>query len=96
MDQLAVCLLIFAVTVIGYCSGLYSIATISQISLIALTLTGCLSAKQALGYYSNSNVIMIAGMCVVAAGFNRTAFCARLADGISRLAQGSVKKMMLG
>lgn len=23
MDQLAVCLLIFAVTVIGYCSGLY-------------------------------------------------------------------------
>ena len=39
---------------------------------------------------------MIAGMCVVAAGFNRTAFCARLADGISRLAQGSVKKMMLG
>ena len=73
MDQLAVCLLIFAVTVIGYCSGLYSIATISQISLIALTLTGCLSAKQALGYYSNSNVIMIAGMCVVAAGFNRTA-----------------------
>ena len=58
MDQLAVCLLIFAVTVIGYCSGLYSIATISQISLIALTLTGCLSAKQALGYYSNSNVIM--------------------------------------
>lgn len=62
MDQLAVCLLIFAVTVIGYCSGLYSIATISQISLIALTLTGCLSAKQALGYYSNSNVIMIAGM----------------------------------
>ena len=38
----------------------------------------------------------LTGMCVVAAGFNRTAFCARLADGISRLAQGSVKKMMLG
>ena len=52
--------------------------------------------KAGTGYYSNSNVIMIAGMCVVAAGFNRTAFCARLADGISRLAQGSVKKMMLG
>ena len=94
MDQLTVCLLIFAVTVIGYCSGTYSIATISQTSDCsdAYRMSEC---KAALGSYSNSNVIMIAGMCVVA-GFNRTAFCARLAGRISHLAQGSVKKMMLG
>ncbi len=96
MSQLAICLIIFVVTIAGYCSGLYSLATISLTSLAALTLTGCLEAKEALGYFSNSNVIMIAGMCVVAAGFNRTQFCTNLADSISKVAKGSMSKMMLG
>ena len=95
MSQLAICLIIFAVTIAGYCSGLYSLATISLTSLTALTLTGCLEAKEALGYFSNSNVIMIAGMCVVAAGF-RTQFCTNLADSISKVSKGSMSKMMLG
>lgn len=85
-----------ALTIAGYCSGLYSLATISLTSLTALTLTGCLEAKEALGYFSNSNVIMIAGMCVVAAGFNRTQFCTNLADSISKVSKGSMSKMMLG
>lgn len=96
MSQLTICLIIFAITVCGYCSGLYSLATISQVALMALTLTGCLEVKEALGYYSNSNVIMIAGMCVVAAGFNRTAFCTNLANRISKVSNGNVRKMMLG
>ena len=77
MSQLAVCLFIFAVTIAGYCSGLYSLATISMTSFMALTLTGCLDVKEALSYFANNNVIMIAGMCVVAAGFNRTQFCVK-------------------
>ncbi len=96
MSQLAICLIIFAVNLAGYSSGLYSLATISLTSLTALTLTGCLEAKEALGYFSNSNVIMIAGMCVVAAGFNRTQFCTNLADSISKVSKGSMSKMMLG
>ena len=96
MSQLAVCLFIFAVTIAGYCSGLYSLATISMTSFMALTLTGCLDVKEALSYFANNNVIMIAGMCVVAAGFNRTQFCMSLANGISRVSKGSVNKMMLG
>ena len=71
MSQLTICLIIFAITIIGYCSGKYSLATIAITSLVTLTLTGCLQAKEALGYFANSNVIMIAGMCIVAAGFNR-------------------------
>ena len=67
MSQLAICFIIFAVTIAGYCSGLYSLATISMTSFMALTITGCLDVKEALGYFSNSNVIinviMIAGMC---------------------------------
>ncbi len=88
MSQLAICFIIFAVTIAGYCSGLYSLATISMTSFMALTITGCLDVKEALGYFSNSNVIMIAGMCVVAAGFNRTRFCMNLADSISKVSKG--------
>jgi di/tricarboxylate transporter len=96
MSQLTICLIIFVLTVIGYCSGLYSLTTISLTSMMALTLTGCLDVKEALGYFSNSNVIMIGGMAVVAAGFNRTSFCMKLANTISSVSKGSITKMMFG
>ena len=96
MSQLTICLIIFALTVIGFCSGKYSLATISITSLMALAVTGCLDVKEALAYFSNNNVIMIGGMCVVAAGFNRTQFCSNLADKISNASKGSLNKLMLG
>ena len=96
MSQLTICFIIFILTIIGYCSGLYSLASIALTSMMCLTLTGCLGAKEALGYFANSNVIMVGGMCVVAAGFNRTKFCTNLATGIAQMSRGSVTKMMLG
>lgn len=96
MSQLTICLIIFAFTIVGYCSGKLSLATFAITSLMALTLTGCLEAKEAIGYFANSNVIMIAGMCIVAAGFNKTKFCTNVANKISGVAKGSLGKMMLG
>lgn len=94
--QLIICVIIFVLMVIGFCSGLYSLATISLTAMMALVLTGCMPAKDALAYFANNNVIMIAGMCVVAAGFNRTQFCVNVANNISKLAKGSLTKLMLG
>jgi di/tricarboxylate transporter len=94
--QLVICLVIFVLTVIGYCSGLYSLATVAITSMMALTLTGCLDVATSLSYFANANVIMIAGMCIVAAGFNRTSFCLSIAEHISAIAKGSLSKMMLG
>ena len=96
MDQLTICLIIFVLTVIGYCSGIWSLATVSMLSMVALTLTGCLTPAEALANFSNNNAIMIAGMCIVAAGFNRTQFCTNLAKRISSVAKGSLTKLMLG
>lgn len=96
MTQLTICLLIFAVTVILFCIGKLSLATVAISSVIVLNLTGCLTVEQTLGYFGNSTVLMIAGMCVVAAGFNRTQFCTKLANGIANAAKGSLNKMMLG
>ncbi len=91
-----VCLIIFLLTVIGYCSGIWSLATVSIISMVALTVTGCISPSEALTYFGNNNVVMIAGMCVVAAGFNKTKFCRLMAEKISSLAKGNLVKVMFG
>ena len=41
MSQLTICLIIFVLTVIGFCSGKYSLAPIYITSLMALAVTGC-------------------------------------------------------
>ncbi len=93
--ELSACLFIFALTCAGYMTGVWSLATVAMASLAALTLTGCLSVSEALGCFSNGTVIMVGAMSVVAAGFGRTRFCARLAAGISRAARGSLSKVLL-
>lgn len=94
-SQLIICLIIFALTCAGYITGVLSLGTVAMLSLAGLSLTGCLSPGEALAYFSNSNVIMIAAMSVVAAGFNRTRFCSNLANGISGFAKGSLTKVLL-
>lgn len=93
--QLIVCLVIFVLTCVGYMTGVWSLATVAMASISALAITGCLTAKDALAYFSNNNVIMIGAMSVVAAGFNRTQFCTNLANAISKLAKGSLTKVLL-
>ena len=93
--QLITCLIIFTLTCAGYIIGIYSLATVAMASVAALSLTGCLSAAEALGYFSNNTVIMIGAMSVVAAGFSKTRSCSSLADGISRAARGSFNRVML-
>lgn len=93
--QLIICLVIFVLTCIGYMTGVWSLGTVAMTSLVALSLSGCLEAKDAIGYFANNNVIMIGAMSVVAAGFNRTRFCTDLATKISNLAKGSLSKVLL-
>lgn len=93
--QLTACLFIFTLTCAAYMAGVWSLAAVAMTSLAALTLTGCLSASEALSCFSNSTVIMVGAMSVVAAGFGRTRFCARLAAGISRIAGGSLSRILL-
>ena len=93
--QLILCLILFALTCAGYISGVWSLATVSMASVAALCFTGCLPAAEALACFSNGVVLMIGAISVVAAGFTRTRFCARLAGGISRVARGSFPLVML-
>ena len=93
--QLIVCLVIFVLTCAGYIAGVWSLATVAMVSVAALSLTGCLTAAEALACFSNGVVIMIGAMSVVAAGFGRTRFCSALAGRISRLARGKASLVLL-
>lgn len=94
--QFYACLIIFVVTVINYCIKLLPMGLTALLSLMALILTGCLTSDEALLLFSNSNLIMIGSMMVVAAGFNRTQFCNRLALGISHVARGNLRLIIAG
>ena len=94
-SQLTACLFIFALTCAGYMTGVWSLSVVAMASLTALTLTGCLTASEALSCFSNSTVIMVGAMSVVAAGFGRTRFCSRLASWISHVAKGSLSRILL-
>lgn len=94
-SQLTACLFIFALTCVGYMTGVWSLSVVAMASLTALTLTGCLTASEALSCFSNSTVIMVGAMSVVAAGFGRTRFCSRLASWISHVAKGSLSRILL-
>ena len=41
-------------------SGVYSLAAVALTSMMALLLTGCMEAKEAIGYFANTNMIMSA------------------------------------
>lgn len=94
--QLIICLVIFSLTIMSYCWGKLSMATTAILSMMLLNVTGCLDAKTTLSYFGNGTVIMVASMCVVAAGFNRTKFCMNTANGISRMAAGSLTRILAG
>ncbi len=93
--RLIICLIIFALTCAGYLFRVWSLSTVAMASVAALTLTGCLSTQDALSCFSNSAVIMIGAMSVVAAGFSRTQFCSSLAAVISRTAKGRLSNVLL-
>ena len=94
--HLVICLIISFLTIAAYIYGKPSLTTIALSSLAAFVATGCLSPDAALGYFGNANVVMIASMFVVAAGFNRTQFVQNTANAISGISKGSLTRILCG
>ena len=98
MSQVTICLIIFVLTLIGFAlsGSRVSITVVALISMVALVLTGCLSASSALGCFSNSSAILMASMFVVAAGLNRTQMVNKVSQFICRISKGSFTKVLAG
>ena len=96
MTSLTICLIICVLTMISYVWGKLPMGLTALTSMAAFILTGCLDPKTALGYFGNSNGVMIVAMFVVAAGFTRTQFVKKAAASVNKIAHGSLTMVMLG
>ena len=96
MSQLTICFIIFILTIIGYCSGLYSLASIALTSMMCLTLTGVPGGEGGAGVFRELQ--RDHGRRYVRGGgrFNRTKFCTNLATGIVQMSRERHEKMMVG
>lgn len=96
MTPLTICLIICALTMVSYVLNKIPMALTALLSMVAFILTGCLGPQTALGYFGNSNGVMIVAMFVVAAGFTRTQFVKKAAASVNKIAHGSLMMVMLG
>lgn len=80
----------------SYVWGKIPMGLTALLSMVAFIITGCLNPQTALGYFGNTNGIMIVSMFVVAAGFNRTQFVKKCASSVNRIAKGSLTMVMFG
>ena len=96
MSNLAICLVICALTMVSYIIGKLPMGLTALLSMLAFVLTGCLDPGAALGYFGNANGIMMVSMFVVAAGFNRTQFVKKCASSVNKISRGSLTMVMVG
>lgn len=87
--QLAICLVIFVVTLISYILNKIPMWLTSMISLCLLFITGCIDSDSALAGFANVNTILMAAMFIVAAGFRRTSMVDAMCSGLMKLTRGS-------
>ena len=92
MSQITLCIIVAILFVVLCAINKYSLGAIGMITLAALMVTGCLDAKSALSYFSNSNVILVMSMFVVSAGFNRTSLIDNMSQFVVKLTGGSFKR----
>ncbi len=96
MSHLTICLIICLLTMINYIVGKLPMGLTAMLSMVAFVITGCLNPNTAVGYFGNTNGVMMLSMFVVAAGFNRTQFVKKCASSVNRIAKGSLTRVMFG
>lgn len=96
MTQMTLCLIIAALTVASFLWGKFTLGTTAMISMMLFYLTGILDGPTVLACFGNSTAVMLIGMFVVAAGFNKTQFVKNVANWIAKVAKGSLTKVLFG
>ena len=95
MSTLTICIIVFVLSMLCFAWNKFPMGITALATLIVLVFTGCISGKDALAGFSNTNNIVIVTMFVVAAGLNRTQFIDKLSDRIVKISGGSFKRAYL-
>lgn len=87
--QTIICLVIFALSLVAYGLNKWGMGVVAMITMCLLVITGCLDAKDAIAKFADSNVIIIAGMFVISAGFARTQLSNKMVGLLYKISGGS-------
>ena len=97
MTQITICFIICISTMVLYLWNPYkSLAVTGVLSVLAFSLTGCIDAATVTNNFGHTNALLICGMFVIAAGFNKTQFVKKMAGLVNHISKGSLAKVMLG
>ncbi|MBR2727676.1 MAG: anion permease [Solobacterium sp.] len=98
-SQMYLCLGLFVFLIGGYVFAKRLKTTNGVVALCAIILTawsGLVDPKAVLANFANQNVLLITGMFIVAAGFNRTQAVNKLSSAVYKIAGGNFTVMMAG
>ncbi|RXJ04620.1 SLC13 family permease [Anaerobacillus alkaliphilus] len=93
--QLLLTFIILLITTVFFMIGKIRADLVAVCSLLTLVLTGIITTGEALAGFSNSIVIMIAGLFVVGGGIFRTGLARMAGNYLLRFAGNSEKKLLL-
>ena len=97
--QMFLCLGIFLFMMLGFlfAKKLHtSLAVVSICTIVLVSFSGIIPAREVLSKFSNHNILLIAGMVVVSAGFSRTQAVNKLSGLVYKISKGSFGMQMLG
>lgn len=87
--------IILAATIVLFVTDKLRIDIVALLALLALVLTGIITIEQGLAGFSNSTVIMIAGLFIVGGGLFSTGVADWLAEQLLRLAGSSETRLLV-
>lgn len=90
-----ICLVVFIVTLALYMSNKFPLPLVSMAAMGIYVITGCLEPSAALSCFSNSSVIIMGSMFIVAGGLNRTQMVHKVTDLAYKVSGGSFQKGMI-
>lgn len=95
-SQIAICLIIAAITIAFYIWGKFPMGAVALFSTCLFALTKCVSTPDVLGNFGNKNAVVIVCMFIVSAGLTKTQFISNMAAAVNRIAKGSLSKILIG
>lgn len=95
MNQMIITFIILLITTIFFINGKFRADLVACGSLLALSLTGIISPSEAIAGFSNSVVVMIAGLFIVGAGIFNTGLAAQIGNRLLQFGGKSETKLLL-
>ena len=94
MEEMYICLAIFALMVILFLTNKIPMAFSALIAMMLLIITGCIDYESALATFGSTTVITMASMYIVAAGLSRTQMINKMSNALLKATSGSFTKVL--